>query len=233
MNRAELILKALLGEALAEPMSADLHALWIRILPMLAELPDAHQLRLAGFLILQLVELHELRADDFLGSLNQWLRGDVTAQDPVMDETFFTGLIQQTMYLDLSELVEQKPPRRRKAATGRSPESIAGQVDKQRLLEVLDLEQAKREALSVAHDENVSAWIERVAVWIMRQTRPEEQAVLFSEISQSLQKEDEKMTRVKVFLALLLGGYRMEQEGDFYTSDIQVFGSYSPLQNKV
>jgi hypothetical protein len=227
MNRADLILKALLGEAFAEPLSADIHDLWQRITPTLTQLPDGHQLRLAGFIIMQLAELHEIRADQFFGSLNHWLWTEITGQDPSIDEAFLNSLIQQTMYLDLSELVEQKPPRRRKVSPGRSVESIAGQVEKQHLLEFIELEQAKQEALSVAHDENVSAWIERVATLITQQTiaqptKTEKQRMMFSDIYQSLRQEDVTMTRVKVFLALLLGGFALQQEGDFYTSEIYV-----------
>ena len=226
MNPRERLLRSLVQEALAEPVSASLRDLWVRIEPILAEFPDMERLQIAGYMIAQLAEIYHAKAEKLLGIWQLHYSDDLTEQEPLIDEEFLLGLVQQTMYLDLSKLIESKPPTRRRKF---DRDSVVGQVEKQKLLKMVDLEQAKRDALSVAYDEDISAWSEAIAVWLSQQQQQlVTQGIWFSHLSRSLHEQDDQLTPVKVFLALLLSGYPLEQPGAFYESDILVFQKPEP-----
>jgi hypothetical protein len=224
------------SEGWSEADSAQLKILWQQMERSLALLSDADQLRLAGHVIVRLSELCQAKAE-------RWL-ADWEVQhhqtDPLWDDQLLAGLVQKTMHLDLSDLVRTKPkPVRSKPQPG----SVIGAVDKKKLLSVLDSieteESAKQQALAVAHDEDVSAWIETIEQWWNdsqrsgNQTRrhpshPADSEVWFSELCQGICRENARMTPVKIFLALLLGGYALEQPGGFYKSDILIKRVHSP-----
>lgn len=219
------IVQSMLAELSAgwrESDAAALKDLWQQMEQQLVLLPDADQLRLAGQIILHLSELCYAKATRWLAD---WETQDQQIE-PLWDDEVLAGLVQKTMYLDLSDLVRARAkPVRLKPATG----SIAGAVPKKRLLEALETieeqETAKQKALSVAHDEDVSAWISAIDTWIRCRTATSSalsQRVWFSELCQGLCRENPRMTPVKIFLALLLGGYSLEQSGGFYKSDISV-----------
>lgn len=199
---------------------AELRNLWQQMEQQLALLSDADQLRLAGNIILHLSELCYAKA-------KRWLTDWETQHnqtDPLWDDTILAGMVQRTMYLDLSDLIRAKvKPLRSKPPSG----SIAGAIDKKKLLNALNTieaqEAAKQTALSVAHDEDVSAWITAIDQWLNDRTvTSPSPAIWFSELCRGLCQENSRMTPVKVFLSLLLGGYYLEQPGGFYESDILV-----------
>ncbi|NJR39076.1 MAG: hypothetical protein HC781_09860 [Leptolyngbyaceae cyanobacterium CSU_1_4] len=101
---------------------------------------------------------------------------------------------------------------------------MAKPVEKKQVLKMLeqmeDEETSKQQALSVAHDENVSAWIEAIAQWLNQALIPS-QGIWFSDLSAALGESPMSMSPIKIFLALLLGGYQLQQPGGFY-SDILV-----------
>lgn len=194
--------------------------LWLQMEQHLVLLSDADQLRLGGQIILHLAELCYAKA-------TRWLTDWETAEqeiEPAWDDALLAGLVQKTMYLDLSDLVRAKAkPSRSRSSAG----SIAGPVDKKKLLTVLDTieeqETTKQKALSVAHDEDVSAWILAIDQWLSaRAVAVPSPGVWFSELCQGLCQQNPRMTPIKIFLALLLGGYSLEQPGGFYDSDILV-----------
>lgn len=208
-----------LSEGWNESDTAELNALWQRTEQQLALLSDADQLRLAGHIIVQLSELCYAKA-------KRWLTDWETQHnqiDPLWDASILTGLIQQTMYLDLSDLVRAKlKPSRSKPQSG----SIARAVDKKTLLNAInsieEQESAKQKALAVAHDEDVSTWIKAIDQWLNCRTETQAQEIWFSELCRGLCRDNPRMTPIKIFLALLLGGYLLEQPGSFYSSDILV-----------
>lgn len=178
--------------------------LWQTIESTLEQLPNAEQLRLAGYAIEELSELCKAKAEKWLTDWEE----QYSATGPAIDESLLDGLVQQTMYLNLEGLVRSKPksPRRRPPSG-----SIVGTVDKQTLLDALDAieqqEATQQSALSVAHDEDVSAWIGAITQWINQGDRsPHSEGVWFSELCTALKQAHSTMTPVKVFLALLLGG---------------------------
>ncbi|MEM8809837.1 MAG: hypothetical protein AAGF01_27780 [Cyanobacteria bacterium P01_G01_bin.38] len=87
---------------------------------------------------------------------------------------------------------------------------LVGEVDKANVLAMVDdieaIEQ-KQSALAVAHDENVSAWSQRIADYLENQSR----SVRLVELHHQLQRP-----LIELWLGALLGGFVIEQKGDFY-----------------
>lgn len=196
--------------AAATPESAKLQELWQLVEPYLTRFSDADQLRLVAAVIEQLAELYALKADRLLGD---W-QDQHNDEEPLIDAEFLHDLVQKTMYLDLSDLVKVKPKKVRTA----SHQSVVGGVEKKKVLQMLDSieseEMLKQQALQVAHDENISAWIEIISQWMEKQSG---QCFPLLELVYSV-----KLPLIKVWLALLLGNYTLESKGaetEFYAAD--------------
>lgn len=158
IRQLELELAVVLEEAREDLYAADVVGIFEGIRAGLAGLPDWEQLRLAGTTLLQLAEVCQLRADRLC---RDWQEGHNQA-GPVLSDEVLEGLVQKTTHIDISALIADPLPRGRRRSQKRQPtDSIAGEVDKTTLLQVLDTmadEAAEKEwALQVAHDENVSA----------------------------------------------------------------------------
>jgi hypothetical protein len=207
----------LLKAAIAEPEETNLAHFWQMTEELLQHLSDMDQLRVGGTVMTLLAEVHAAKADRFLVDWEERHNDE----GPVMEEDLLAGLVQRTMYLDLAGLINPKAKiSRRKTPT----DSVAKPVEKRQVLEMLEQieeeETSKQQALSVAHDENVSAWIEAIAHWLNQASIPS-QGIWFSELSTALGQSAAKMSPIKIFLALLLGGFQLHQPGEFY-SDILV-----------
>lgn len=222
LSRLELTLKAAISEAMADLIAADLRACWQSLEPLLQQLPEREQLQLGGTVIAELAEICQLRAERLLV---QW-EEQYNETGPAMAEDLLAGLVQRTMYLEISDLVRQPAPRPRPS----NRQSLVGAVDKAKLLafvdqvqaetqalqtQALETEEAALAALAVAHAEDVSGWVATIAAWMQEQkTSPSRDAVPLLELQRSLQ-----MPLIQVWLALLLGGYGLEARGGFYESE--------------
>ncbi|MBD2303814.1 hypothetical protein H6G80_30175 [Nostoc sp. FACHB-87] len=83
------------------------------------------------------------------------------------------------------------------------------------MLEIQTVEDVHR----LAGDEDVQKWTRAIGVYL-EQTK--------SEITLTLLQQKLKMPMVEVWLGLLLGGFTLEQRGDFYESEnVWVTGSSS------
>jgi len=217
----ELDLWQQLEAATQQPESADLGQLWQGLEQAIATVPRPQQLPMAAAAISQIVEVFTLRADWLLSALEV----KDSSQGPVLSEDFLSGLLRQSMSIDLADLKEEgfvlEPVPRQRRSTGlASGESVAGLVDKDTLLEVFDTEielveaqaEATSEAVSVAHSEDVTAWAGAIARWL--QQRSSTGPVSFLELQQGV-----GMPLVEVWLGLLLrGNVGLEQRGSFYTA---------------
>lgn len=197
--------------ASVQPETVNLMNLWQLIEPYLERLSDAEQLRLISFVITQLADLHTMKADRLLAD---W-QDQHNDEGPVLELDWLQGLVQRTMHLDLTDLVK---PKVRKVA---SNQSVVGVVEKKKVLEMVESieveEETKQNALSVAHDENVSLWISTICYWL--QSCGEEKVSLI-ELTKGT-----KLSLVKVWLALLLGNYHLEPEDEFYSKGkIWIYG---------
>ena len=77
------------------------------------------------------------------------------------------------------------------------------------MLDALEEKELKKQALAVSHSENVFEWIEAIASVVK-----EGKAQRLVDITRKL-----KMPLVTVWLAALLGSFRVEQRGGFYATD--------------
>ncbi len=185
-----------------------------------AQLPEAARLQFAGEALLQIAELCAARATVLM---TEW---EEAYRDPVVQQDFFADVVRQTMAVDLSDLMEPTTPRKSRTKRGKSAETEAGSVvatvDKAALLAMVDqleseaaLEaERKQQVLQIAHDEDVSRWIEAIAQWL--RAVPRKQAS-FQQVCQSL-----GMPRVEVWLGALLGEFELEQGKEFYSDTLWI-----------
>ncbi|NJR39077.1 MAG: hypothetical protein HC781_09865 [Leptolyngbyaceae cyanobacterium CSU_1_4] len=93
-----------LKAAIVEPENVSLAKFWQMTEQLLKPLPDLEQLRLGGTVMTLLAEIHAAKADRFLGDWEE----QHNDEGPVMEEDLLAGLVQRTMYLDLSDLINPK-----------------------------------------------------------------------------------------------------------------------------
>jgi hypothetical protein len=205
----ELDFRSAIAFALAEPEAADLRQLWRSLEPELAGLSQQEQLSVAGQALCDLAEVCQRRAElmwvDWVDQHN--------TEGPIPDEDFLNGLVQKTMFLDISELVRQ--PKHRKGAVagvGSDGESIVAEVTKEQAL-LLAGADAEEEPMIVVqpYDENVGEWAKAIALWM--QSRDVESASIMEVV------EETKLTTCKVWLAGLLSDFELYQTKDFYSFD--------------
>ena len=103
-KQLELDLWGDLKTALTEPESADMQLLWRSLEQAIAYQDSNQQLLVAGDAITQIVEVYVKRAKSILDSLEV---NDDSSEGPVLDEDFLSGLMRQSMSLDLSDLMEE------------------------------------------------------------------------------------------------------------------------------
>lgn len=209
MRQLELNLELAFDEAAEVPEQANVLALWSEFEGELAGLPQREHLRVAGDILLQLSGLCKAKADllweDWQDAHN--------AEGPVMAGDWLQGLTRQTQELDFSDLVKRSYHIGHRSLDEAQAEvdSVLGAVDKGAVLEMLDgldADDLKHQALSVSHAEHVSAWVQALSE---SQTGTPQRLV---DLQHRLQRP-----LVEVWLAALLGGFVLEQRGGFYDTD--------------
>jgi hypothetical protein len=213
-KQLELDLWGDLKTALEEPESADMELLWQGLEDAIANQDSNEQLLVAGDAIAQIVEVYVKRAMGILDSLEVTDSND----GPVLDEDFLSGLMRQSMTLDLSDLMEEFT-----FETESNPVSVGSVVS------VLDRKESKaiarkaraamRKALKdLAEKENIPKWQSAIAQWI-EQHQGEKVSLLQLQQSQG-------MPLVEIWLGLLHSStlYQWDgqavgkpvESGDFY-----------------
>lgn len=194
-----------LQQALADPTTADLKQLWRVLEEVLQPLPEHQQLQIAGEAIAQIVEVVCGRAQQILDGLehSQHPFNEEPQIEPCLSREFLEPFIRQSVSLNLEALVA--PPTSRQREPG--IQSVVGECNKETLLLMLDEEQAKQQALAVAHVEAIEDWSNQLREFFMQTDKP----ALLNELVQDLQ-----MDWVEIWLGLLLGGFKLEQQGEFY-----------------
>ncbi|KAM3099058.1 hypothetical protein ACKFKF_15580 [Phormidesmis sp. 146-12] len=194
-----------LHQALADPPTADLKQLWQVLEEALQPLPKYQQLQIAGDAIAQIVEVVCGRAQQILDGLEHSQHSLQTEPQIkiCLSREFLEPFIRQSVSLNLDQLLV--PPTNRQREKG--IQSVVEECNKEALLLMLDEEQAKQQALAVAHAEAVEDWSTRLREFFIQTDKP----ALLNELVQDLQ-----MDWVEVWLGLLLGGFKLEQQGEFY-----------------
>jgi hypothetical protein len=121
------------------------------------------------------------------------------------------------MVVDFDQFIEplQSLPRKIPEQT-KHGNSMVGAIDKKVLIQsleqesLLSFEEEFERAISTAHTENVSDWIEAIAHCITNNSHP----ICLKDLQMTL-----KLPTVEIWLGLLLGDFKLEQRGNFYDSN--------------
>ena len=214
VRQLELDLGDAFEDAADMPEEANILELWQQFEVLMTELPWREQLRMGGEVLAQLAEICEAKSEVLWDGWQDANNND----GPVIDGDWLRGLTRQTQEIDFSELVQRSGNR---LATGQDDvaddDSVVGEVDKAAVLALADeltLEEAKEKALAVSHSEDVSAWV--AAISARRMPVPQR----LTELQQQL-----RMPLIEVWIAALLGGFQLEQRGEFYeTGEVWIRG---------
>jgi hypothetical protein len=176
---------------------------------VVSRLPESQQLQVAGDALLRIAELCESRAERLT---TEW---EEAYRDPIVGQGFFAEMVRQSMAVDLSDLMEPLPMRKPRTKTEKPSGSIVAIVEKESVLAMVEQMEEEAEAqmqavLSVAHSENVSGWVEAIQRWLGERSED----VSWSELEAGL-----GMPWVELWLGLLLGGFGLEQRGEFYQQE--------------
>ena len=190
------------------PERANVSVLIEQAEDILSQLSLEKQLKLAGETLAAIAEIYQSKSEALLDDWQQ----KYDPSEPEFDEELLAGLVRQSMSLDISDLLE--PPQSRQRVKSLMPEieSVAGEVDKQKLLQVLDSEQMRQQVFQTSYDENVTAWCEQISIWFSEH--------IGEECSLIRLVEETELSLGKVWLSLLLGGFKLKRsDGDFYDLD--------------
>jgi len=220
IQQLELPLWSQLQSARLAPQVVDLIAVLDQTEIAIAQLPEREQMPAAAEAMLQLAQLCSLRAEVLI---TEW---EDAYRDPVVSGGFFADIVRQTMAVDLSDLMEPAPPRKRRSkSTLKGETSLAAVVDKSAVLAMVEQleaesqaselplsdEQKKHQALVAAHDEDISGWSQAIALVMQQSNR---KVVSLMQLQQALE-----MPLIVIWLCLLLGGieqYQWQTGGEFY-----------------
>lgn len=212
----ELNFKQQLQQAQSAPQDVDWQQLCFAFDAAIADTPLNEQLALAADAICELAEVFALRAEVFLEELRC-----SSDEEPVLSDDFLADLIVQERPLDLSELLAE--PELYVRSPSEKSDVIEGTVveyqDKAEILAAIEPEIQADElsgediALGASHVEDVGAWVSTIREYLEGASG----AVLFVDLVKGV-----RLPMVMVWLGLLLGDFRIEQEGEFYGQSIWV-----------
>jgi hypothetical protein len=219
VQQLELDLWQSLEKASRFPETADLRSLCDALEQTLSDQSLAEQLTVAGDVLVQLSEVHAARANLLISG---WERRH-NPVEPVVNLEDCVDLFVQSLTLDVSDLFEepepiQYPANRKHQSSIQEEGSVVGEVDKNALLHWVDqvaADQALNEAQmaeqirDLAHGENVEEWSRAIAQYLQH---------LHSNIRLADLQQALKMPMVELWLGLLMGGYSLNQQGEFYDS---------------
>ena len=209
-----------LEQAARLPQAANFLKLCQLLDRAIAQLPEAQQLTAASLAIEKMAEVYVLRAN---WVITEWEDAHVPLDSslPMLSLETIESWVRQSMTVDLDALIEKPPSQRqRKKQAVRHPnDSIVAAIDSAILLEFvehLEVEQTAHQMIQeLAGEEHISQWSAAIQQWL--QLYSPEQAVSLSALHAEL-----RMPLVEIWLGLLLGGFALEQYGDFYHADIWV-----------
>ena len=200
-----------------EPEEADLARLWQEVEDAIVNLGCLGRLQVAGEAISQITDLFELRSQLAFESIQA-----VGSDDgPVMSGDAFDRYVRQSMQIDFDVYIEPLSSLPRKVSEFQvgdeveGMQSVVAEIERKVLLEAIlpdpvDPETAYKEAIGLAHDEDVSAWGAAISARLEEWGEPVSLLTLQGSI---------EMPLVQVWLALLLNGMTLEQRGDFYQTE--------------
>lgn len=221
VEQLELPLWDVLKEATLAPDEADLRQLLKMLDESLSALDTVGQLQVAAEAIAQIVQVFQERSTLAF----EELEATNNNEGPPMPSDAFDRYVRQIMEVDFEQFIEplaslpRKVPER--SASVHEQGSVVGELDQVALLHALDEQMSQHpgltdvevfnQALSLAHDEDVSTWTGTITSWMVEHRVS---TIPLVQLQQAV-----KMPLVQLWLALLLGEYAIEQRGEFY--DVQ------------
>jgi hypothetical protein len=212
VKQLELDLWDVLSTARQTPEDANFLIVFKLLDLTLVDLDTRSQLRIAGEAVCQITNLFCDRSS----FLFEELHSRAVKGEPIMADDAFDRYVRQSMVVDFDQFIEplQSLPRKIPEQT-KHGNSMVGTIDKEVLIQsleqesLLSLEEEFERALSTAHTENVSAWIEAIAHCIANNSSP----ICLQDLQMALQ-----LPIVEIWLGLLLGDFKLVQKGWFYDS---------------
>jgi hypothetical protein len=204
VRQLELDLWVMLQEA---PESVAFPAIWQALDGALDGMGVVAQLQTAGRAIAQVAEIFQVQA----GLVFEELEATAAKDGPKMGADAFDRYVRQSMAIDLEQYVEEPEglPRQGRAVEAADFYSVEESAEKTVLLKVLHEEMVQsdavmqEEALSVAHGEDISAWVEMIRAVLLE--RPE--GVMLEQLCGMV-----GLQFIELWLGLLLGGYGLSRE---------------------
>lgn len=233
MKQLELDLWSTLKQAAEVPELAELEDLWTALEIELEHLNTLDQLRLAGDVISQITEIVAERSFLTLEEIESIYQDS----GPIVEAEFFDKFVRQSMSVDFAQFVEAPAPLPRIHKPGGKQKfpndgrSIVTAINKSDLLKAIESvpeendEVTKADVLDVAHYEDISSWARAISCYF---TLQQVESISLFKLVESVQvsldgEKDSGSPLIKIWLALLLGGFKLEQHGEFYDYPNKVF----------
>ena len=213
VKQLELDLWDVISTARQTPEDASLPMVFELLDLTLIDLDTRSQLRVAGEAVCQIADLFCDRSN----FLFEELHSRIANGEPIMADDAFARYVRQSMVVDFEKFIEplQSLPRKIPEPANHG-NSMVGAIDKEVLIQALEqesllsFEEEIERAISTAHTENISAWIEAIAQCIGSNFSP----ICLIDLQAAL-----PLPIVEIWLGLLLGDFKLEQRGDFYESN--------------
>ena len=212
VKQLELDLWDVLSTARQTPEDANLPMVFKLLDLTLVDLDTRSQLRIAGEAVCQIADLFSDRSN----FLFEELHSRAVKGEPIMADEAFDRYVRQSMVVDFEQFIEPLPSLPRKNhEQAQNGNSIVGAIDKEVLIQALEqesllsVEEEFEQAISTAHAEDVSAWVEAIAQYIENNFSPMRLIDLQAALPLSM---------VEIWLGLLLGDFKLEQRGEFYNA---------------
>ena len=213
VKQLELDLWDVISSARQTPEDANFLMVFKLLDLTLVDLDTRSQLRIAGEAVCQIADLFCDRSS----FLFEELHSRAVKGEPIMADDAFDRYVRQSMMVDFDQFIEplQSLPRKIPEPT-KHGNSIVGAIDKEVLIQALEqesllsVEEEFERAISTAHAENVSGWIEAISQCITNNSHP----ICLKDLQKTL-----KLPIVEIWLGLLLGDFKLEQRGNFYDSN--------------
>ncbi|MFM7885640.1 MAG: hypothetical protein ACKPCM_02880 [Pseudanabaena sp.] len=212
VKQLELELWDVISTVRQTPEDANLPMVFQLLDLTLVDLDTRSQLRIAGEAVCQIADLFCDRSS----FLFEELHSRAVKGEPIMADDAFDRYVRQSMVVDFDQFIEPLKSLPRKISEQRkSGNSIVGEIDKEVLIQALEqesllsVEEEFERAISTAHAEDVSSWIEAIAHCLANNSPP----MRLIDLQAALQ-----LPIVETWLGLLLGDFKLEQRGGFYNS---------------
>jgi hypothetical protein len=206
----QLTLWNLLEEGTESPTTVRLNEVWQALEDSLTDLSVEQQLVIGAEAINKVASILASRAELLL---QDW-RDQDNPEGPMVGTELFAGLVRMSMQLDLEDLREPSVPQsfqphgpHQKPSRSESENSIAAIVDKSKVLAMADDLMVEEQLKTLAGEEHIEKWQQAILQYLLSINK----SVRLPILQQAL-----GIPMVEVWMGLLLGGFEIEQLGEFY-----------------